>query len=205
MSAATGSAARERLLVSAERLFSERGYTAVTLRDIADAVGIRQASLYHHFPEGKEQLFVAVTERGLTRIKDELECVTREVASLSLSGQLERIVGVLLGQPPIDLARMVRSDMPAIARAQAERLTRLAFDSLVEPLGTVFRTGRERGEQRVMDDLLLAGWLLSMIETVQLAERFSDRAPEEMAADMIDVLIHGITRQGRIEEIGSDV
>ena len=205
MSAATGSAARERLLVSAERLFSERGYTAVTLRDIADAVGIRQASLYHHFPEGKEQLFVAVTERGLTRIKDELECVTREVASLSLSGQLERIVGVLLGQPPIDLARMVPSDMPAIARAQAERLTRLAFDSLVEPLGTVFRTGRERGEQRVMDDLLLAGWLLSMIETVQLAERFSDRAPEEMAADMIDVLIHGITRQGRIEEIGSDV
>ena len=33
----------------AERLFAARGYAAVSMRDIAEAVGIRQASMYHYF------------------------------------------------------------------------------------------------------------------------------------------------------------
>ena len=37
--------ARERVLSVADRLFTERGYQAVTLRDIAQEVGIRHASL----------------------------------------------------------------------------------------------------------------------------------------------------------------
>jgi len=41
------------------RLFQERGYTAVAMRDIAEAAGMRTASLYYHFPS-KEELFVSV-------------------------------------------------------------------------------------------------------------------------------------------------
>jgi AcrR family transcriptional regulator len=63
------SESRERVLQQAEHLFSERGYAAVTLRDIAAGLGIRQASLYHHVPGGKEQLYVEVTERNLRRIR----------------------------------------------------------------------------------------------------------------------------------------
>src|SRR3712207_8389338 len=61
-----------------------------------------------------------------------------------------------------------KKNMPEISLPQGERLTRLAFASLIEPLGGEFRTGRERGEQRTTDHLLLPGWLLSMIENVQL-------------------------------------
>jgi AcrR family transcriptional regulator len=41
---------RERILVEAARLFARRGYHATTTRQIAQAVGIRQPSLFHHFP-----------------------------------------------------------------------------------------------------------------------------------------------------------
>lgn len=51
---------RENLLDTAEQLFTSRGYTAVTLKDIAKALGIKQASLYYHFPLGKEDLYVEV-------------------------------------------------------------------------------------------------------------------------------------------------
>ena len=61
----TQSDARQRVLDTAEALFLARGYSAVTLRDIADALAIKQASLYYHFPEGKEQLFVAVLLDGV--------------------------------------------------------------------------------------------------------------------------------------------
>lgn len=41
---------RERILFEASNLFARRGYRATTTRQIAEAVGIRQPSLFHHFP-----------------------------------------------------------------------------------------------------------------------------------------------------------
>ena len=46
--------AKARVLEAAETLFHTRGYKAITLRDIASAVGLNHASLYHHVPGGKE-------------------------------------------------------------------------------------------------------------------------------------------------------
>src|ERR1700676_5369653 len=41
--------AREEILDAAAELFTSLGYASTSTRRIADAVGIRQASLYHHF------------------------------------------------------------------------------------------------------------------------------------------------------------
>ncbi|MEA2537689.1 MAG: hypothetical protein QOF11_1923 [Chloroflexota bacterium] len=41
---------RERILYEAAELFARQGYHGTTTREIADAVGIRQPSLFHHFP-----------------------------------------------------------------------------------------------------------------------------------------------------------
>ena len=60
----SGSEAHERLLNVAEHLFLTRGYAAVSMRDIADALHVRQATLYYHVPEGKNQLFLKVAERS---------------------------------------------------------------------------------------------------------------------------------------------
>lgn len=47
---------RERILKTAGRLFVQFGYAATSTRDIAQAVGIQQPSLYHHFSGKKEIL-----------------------------------------------------------------------------------------------------------------------------------------------------
>ncbi len=47
--AGPGSTAREEILDAAAELFTTIGYAGTSTRRIADAVGIRQASLYHHF------------------------------------------------------------------------------------------------------------------------------------------------------------
>jgi AcrR family transcriptional regulator len=44
-----GSTARDEILDAAGELFTTRGYAGTSTRMIAEAVGIRQASLYHHF------------------------------------------------------------------------------------------------------------------------------------------------------------
>ena len=44
-----GKNAREEILDAAAELFTSQGYASTSTRAIADAVGVRQASLYHHF------------------------------------------------------------------------------------------------------------------------------------------------------------
>jgi AcrR family transcriptional regulator len=44
-----GKTAREEILDAAAELFTNQGYASTSTRAIADAVGVRQASLYHHF------------------------------------------------------------------------------------------------------------------------------------------------------------
>lgn len=51
-----GETAREEILDAAAELFTTRGYTNTSTRMIADAVGMRQASLYHHFANKDELL-----------------------------------------------------------------------------------------------------------------------------------------------------
>ncbi len=50
-----GDAPREQILKAAAELFITHGFTATTTRAIAEAVGIRQATLYYHFA-GKEEI-----------------------------------------------------------------------------------------------------------------------------------------------------
>ncbi len=53
-----------RILDAAEDLFAEKGYSATSLGDVADRVGIRSPSLYNHF-RNKEALYGAVVDRLL--------------------------------------------------------------------------------------------------------------------------------------------
>lgn len=52
---------KEKILWEALCLFSERGYSAVSVRDIAAAVGIRESSLYNHFPN-KRAIFDSIVD-----------------------------------------------------------------------------------------------------------------------------------------------
>ena len=63
-STAAAPSTADRILNAAEDLFAEKGYSATSLGDVADRVGIRSPSLYNHF-KNKEALYEAVLERLL--------------------------------------------------------------------------------------------------------------------------------------------
>jgi len=57
---------RDTILREALDLFSVKGYDAVSVRDIAQAVGIRQSSLYNHFGS-KQEIFDCLLEEYTDR------------------------------------------------------------------------------------------------------------------------------------------
>jgi len=55
---------RQDILQAAAGLFRHRGYERTSVRQIADALGIKSGSLFYHF-DSKEEILVAVMEEGI--------------------------------------------------------------------------------------------------------------------------------------------
>lgn len=64
---------KHQILQTASRLFREKGYTATTMRDIASAMHIEAASLYHHI-RSKEELLDTIcfemADKFITALKE---------------------------------------------------------------------------------------------------------------------------------------
>lgn len=57
---------KDNILYQSLTLFSEKGYEGVSMRDIAQAVGIKAASLYNHF-KNKEDIFNSIINEAASR------------------------------------------------------------------------------------------------------------------------------------------
>lgn len=77
----------QKIIDAAEQLFAENSYEGTTLREIALKVGIREPSLYAHFPN-KEAIYGAVIDRALAPFLSEIhhwnhaELTLREVVEI---------------------------------------------------------------------------------------------------------------------------
>ncbi|MGY4313531.1 TetR/AcrR family transcriptional regulator [Bradyrhizobium sp. JR3.5] len=71
------SSSREAILAAAKRTAQARGYSGLNFRDLADEVGIKAASIYHHFPS-KADLGVAVARRYWEDTAAQLEAMLAE-------------------------------------------------------------------------------------------------------------------------------
>ena len=128
MAARTAAAPREApstrdvILDVGERCFAERGFTGVSMREIAAEAGLRnQASLYHHFRD-KRDLYEAVLARGVEPI---VALVAESTAGGTVDAVLERLLDYLEVHPHLprliqraglDDARQLRSTLARFLR-----------------------------------------------------------------------------------------
>lgn len=117
-------ATRQRILDAAARIFRERGYAATTLNDIAEAAGLRTASLYYHFGS-KEELVEEVLRIGTTLVSDTVrqavedlppEAGFRERLTVAIATHLDALLRLtdytsadirIIGQVPPDVRAKV--------------------------------------------------------------------------------------------------
>jgi AcrR family transcriptional regulator len=66
---------RKTLLSQCFDLFAQKGYASITMRQIAEALGVSTGTLYHYFPSKEslyEQLVVELTQQDLLRASTEV-------------------------------------------------------------------------------------------------------------------------------------
>ena len=90
---------RERIIEEALNLFSRKGYQGTSVKNIAEAVGIRDSSLYKHF-RSKEEIFSTIVEEMSRRMEKmsqalglpgekHMEAAAKVYGKLSVDGLLE--------------------------------------------------------------------------------------------------------------------
>jgi TetR/AcrR family transcriptional repressor of lmrAB and yxaGH operons len=91
--------ARDRFVVMTAKLMSRRGYAGVGLNEIVEKSGAPKGSLYHYFPNGKEQLAAAAVtwaaDSFLATLTEEL--VAAGSAAAAIQTLAERIAGWMEG------------------------------------------------------------------------------------------------------------
>src|SRR3954454_18761750 len=68
---------RERIQTVAIRLFTERGYEATSLREIAEELGVTKAALYYHF-KTKEDIVASLIDDRAQKLDELIEWATAQ-------------------------------------------------------------------------------------------------------------------------------
>lgn len=134
------------ILDSAETLILTRGYNGFSYKDIADIVGIRKASIHHHFPT-KEDLGAAFVDRYFDRFGQ----WRRQVADLSvarkLASFLEMFKQVSDNAEKICPMGMLTAEYPTLPRSVQDSLRKL-LDEMDQWLVQVLSQGQAEGRLR---------------------------------------------------------
>ncbi len=125
---------RESLIRATGRLFREKGFDATTVRDIADAAGMRSGSPFYHF-RSKQEMLKAVMLEGLRDAQARLE----EAASRRLA-------------PRLRFRAMVRVHLDAILGPGADFVPVLLYDWRSLPRGMRAEVARARSRYEAVWD-----------------------------------------------------
>lgn len=180
------------ILNVAERLFARQGYTATSMRQIAEEVGIGKATIYHHFPD-KEAIAMALLEMQLGQMGQALEVIQVESDPCR---RIEVAVGnsVRFLYESTEFLQTLRREVPG-ARERIYVHLASFFNSFLELMAEALQRGMETGIFRPMDPYPTARVLMTIIQgnfvqVLMLGERAG--SSEKATEALLDVFYNGI-------------
>lgn len=152
---------KRNIIESGIELFSQRGYSGVSIRDITKEVGIKESSLYKHF-KSKEELIETIFHnfrKACTEILPPMEYLDQIVAEMNLKSFLEQ--GWVNFKKHIDNPinqktwRIIYIELFRHAQAR-EIYTNDIVKKTMDCLEVVFSRMAESGKVKPMDPKVLA-------------------------------------------------
>jgi AcrR family transcriptional regulator len=186
-----GSDSRQRIMHAAYPLFVSQGYDSVSMQDIADAVPLNKATLYHHF-ESKDDLFLAVARMAMGRLFKQIERFIS--AGGSAADQLTRVAVQAFADSQSEFGRLMTDARIHLSMEQQQLLVERCADpwSLYEE---IIRTATERGELPPVSPKLAATMFVGLVQgqTWSLKTgRIEPPLDEVRARLLVDTLFGGL-------------
>ena len=196
LKSASESPRRAEICRAAARIFRDRGFDATAVSDIARALRMTKAGLYHYFPS-KEAMLFEIMSFGMERMEDEVMRPAREIAEpearlRQMLMQHARIITRAEGAVAqlFHEQRALPASMRKVVNDQERRYFRLVRDTLQE-LETA-------GRLRDVDPSIAALSLIGMIQW--LPRWFRDDGPltiDQAARELTDLACAAVLKPGR--------
>jgi len=148
----------ERIIEEATRLFVASGYASISMREIAEAVGVSKAGLYYHFKD-KQALFLAILTANLDHLGSLIQAARQQGATAreQVSGMLHAIFDQAPNQRAI--IRLASQEMTHLSQAARAEFGRAYQTKFIRQVEEILLGGVERGELKPVN-VQLATWLL---------------------------------------------
>jgi AcrR family transcriptional regulator len=186
---------RDRILHIAIDLFAEKGYDAVSMREIAAAVGIKAASLYKHYT-GKEEILECVfdTYREMMERSNEFdESFLAEVEVLSLrdflTASFQAFKDMILSPEMLKITRIITMEQTRNASVRDFFYTEM-IEKPIAQLTELFTQLQGLGLAGDKDPAMLAKTYHAYIIASYYTNNFLTAEPdmERIEADMLDFI-----------------
>jgi len=185
---------RAEICRTAAQIFRERGYDATSVSDIARALGITKAGLYHYF-DSKEALLFEITAYGLDRVRDDVIAPVR-----GMRDPEERLRELVVRHACIathgrgavaQLVDEIRA-LPAANRKVLEERMRLYFDLVRDTLKELRALGRLRNVDPTVATFGLIGTILWLPRWFRQNGRLTQ---EQVAHQIADIALGGLLKE----------
>lgn len=142
--------ARRRILDVASRLFAERGFHGIAMREIAEAAQLSKAALYYHFAD-KEQLFLAILHDDLAELVALVQQAQQHAPTTR--AQIEYLAYGLVARAPEQQAtlRLANQELAHVRPEVREEFNRTYHQQFIGAVERMLRQGMERGELRSLE------------------------------------------------------
>ena len=179
------------IIEAAARVFAERGFHGATTQDIADVLGIKQASLYYYF-SSKEAALELVCLRGVEGFFEAAKAIAARPESARK--RLALLINSHLS-PLVDRADFVkvflneRQHLPTESRRRIGRWSR-GLERIFEE---VIKEGIAKGEFRAaLDPRMATLAILGMCNAVSSWQRKENADVAQISAEFARLVIDGI-------------
>ncbi len=156
------SGTRSTIIDKAKSLFIEHGYHGLSMREIAEQVGVSKPALYYHFKD-KEELFYAVLSSGLEEIGRMIDTINNQPATSY--EKLCLFMKYVLTQPTEQRAfiRLGTQEIAQLSPASRQIFNESYNKLFIGKLRAMIQTGIEEGEFREMDTDIATWGLLGLL------------------------------------------
>lgn len=190
---------KPQILKSAASLFLSRGFQSTTMDDLAAKLKLNKATIYHHFPGGKQELFYEIISTAQEGVVQELDRVDPELPPEERIRTYLRTMVRFQGQHP-DEAIVYFQQRPwlkqNLSRAQYKTVTEREAHARNLIRGAI-TDGIESGEFIRVDPSLTTFGIVNVVTSTYQWFRARGRDDEDVADFYADITFDGLKTNPR--------
>ncbi|MDR3577767.1 MAG: TetR/AcrR family transcriptional regulator [Anaerolineaceae bacterium] len=184
----------EQILAAANSLFVDKGYDGMSMREIAEALGVSKPAVYYYFKD-KEELFLAILKKYLDDMSGALDRIAAE--PVACQQKICSFAEYVLTQPAEQRAtiRLASQEVSHLSPESRAAFNAIYHEQFIGKLQAIFQAGMDTGEfRRIHPDVAVWALLGIMFPYFYPTHSGNLPVPAEIIDEVVGIYLAGVCK-----------